>query len=176
MYHGSLRRAAVTGVKASVAFKMTQGWVLNKTEVALPLHFVQDATVYRSWLGVGRVDVSTAGGEDSAVFLHPPEDARRLADIIISQAKCVALDHMSSRKGADPTTDALVRLGQLRDAGVLTEDEFAQQKARPGASHGRERAISVQTTANAIKPHADAHHSLGVIRMTHSPVALTSKS
>ena len=71
MYHGSLRRAAVTGVKASVAFKMTQGWVLNKTEVALPLHFVQDATVYRSWLGVGRVDVSTAGGEDSAVFLIP---------------------------------------------------------------------------------------------------------
>jgi hypothetical protein len=27
-------------------------------------------------------------------------------------------------------TDALARLGELREKGVLTEDEFAQQKAR----------------------------------------------
>ena len=30
----------------------------------------------------------------------------------------------------DDTIEQLTKLGQLRDAGVLTEDEFAQQKAR----------------------------------------------
>ncbi len=28
--------------------------ILNKADMALPLHYVQDASVYRSWLGVGR--------------------------------------------------------------------------------------------------------------------------
>jgi uncharacterized membrane protein YdbT with pleckstrin-like domain len=106
--------------------------ILNKTEVALPLHFAQDATVQRSWLGVGSVDVSTAGGEYSAVVLTPvkAEDARRLADTIMSQAKRVALDHRSPRQGPDHTTEALARLGELRDKGVPNEDEFAHQKAR----------------------------------------------
>lgn len=30
----------------------------------------------------------------------------------------------------DDTIEQLTKLGQLRDAGVLTDDEFAQQKAR----------------------------------------------
>lgn len=106
--------------------------ILNKTEVALPLHFVQDASVHRSWLGVGRVDVSTAGGSDGNLCLEPlkAEDARRIADAIISQAKRGVLGTNSSRRGRDDTTEALFRLGELRDKGVLTEDEFAQQKAR----------------------------------------------
>lgn len=106
--------------------------VLNKTEVALPLHFVQDASVYRSWLGVGRIDVSTAGGDEGNLFLHPvkAEDARRLADTIMSQAKRTVVGAGSSRSGSDATTEALTRLGELRDKGVLNEDEFAQQKAR----------------------------------------------
>jgi uncharacterized membrane protein YdbT with pleckstrin-like domain len=105
--------------------------ILNKSEIALPLHFVQDASVHRSWLGVGRVLVSTAGGDYSKLRLYPlkASDARRLADTLILQAKRVALDHQSSRPG-DDTTDALARLGELREKGVLTEDEFAQQKAR----------------------------------------------
>ncbi len=106
--------------------------ILNKVEVALPLHFVQDASVHRSWLGVGRVDVSTAGGSDGNLCLEPlkAEDARRMADAVISQAKRGGAAANSSRRGTDDTTEALVRLGELRDKGVLTEDEFAQQKAR----------------------------------------------
>jgi membrane protein YdbS with pleckstrin-like domain len=59
--------------------------ILNKTEVALPLNFVQDASVYRSWLGLGRVKVSTAGGPSSGLVLEPlnATDARRLADTIM---------------------------------------------------------------------------------------------
>jgi Bacterial PH domain len=40
---------------------LIRGGVLNKGERALPLHFVRDATVHRTWLGVGTVEVSTAG-------------------------------------------------------------------------------------------------------------------
>jgi len=106
--------------------------ILNKTDVALPLHFVQDAPVYRSWLGVGRVEVSTAGGEVSTLVLEPlkAEDARRLADTIISQAERVDLDQRPPRQDIDEMTEALARLGRLRDTGVLTDDEFALQKAR----------------------------------------------
>jgi uncharacterized membrane protein YdbT with pleckstrin-like domain len=106
--------------------------ILTKTEVALPLHFGQDATVGRDILGIGSVEVSTAGGEYGAVALSllTAADARRLADLIISQAKRVVSDHQAPRRGTDDTTEALARLGELRDKGVLTEDEFAQQKAR----------------------------------------------
>jgi hypothetical protein len=63
--------------------------VTNKSEIVLPLHFVQDDWVHRSWLGVGRVLVSTAGGDYSSLRLYPLKagDARRLADTIISQPK-----------------------------------------------------------------------------------------
>jgi uncharacterized membrane protein YdbT with pleckstrin-like domain len=106
--------------------------ILNKSEIALPLHFVQDTSVHRSWLGIGRVLVSTAGGDYGNLRLYPlkASDARRLADTIILQAKRVALDHRPAQQGADDTTDALARLGELREKGILTEDEFAQQKAR----------------------------------------------
>lgn len=58
------------------------------------------------------------------------DDARRLADTIISQAKRVVMDASSPQSGTDHITENLIRLGELRDKGVLTEDEFAQQKAR----------------------------------------------
>jgi membrane protein YdbS with pleckstrin-like domain len=62
--------------------------ILNKTEANLPLHFVQDASVRTSWQGVGRVDVSTAGGSDgiSRIIGLKPQDARELADTIMEQA------------------------------------------------------------------------------------------
>ena len=67
---------------------ITKQGILNKTEVNLPLHFVQDASVRTSWQGVGRVDVSTAGGSDGVSRILPlrPEDARELADTIMAQA------------------------------------------------------------------------------------------
>jgi hypothetical protein len=82
--------------------------IWNKAEIALPLHFVQDTSVHRSWLGVGRVLVSTAGGDYGNLRLYPlkASDARRLADTIILQAKRVALDHRIPRPGSGDTTDA----------------------------------------------------------------------
>jgi uncharacterized membrane protein YdbT with pleckstrin-like domain len=103
--------------------------ILNKTEIALPLHFVQDAAFHRSWLGIADVRISTAGGEASISRMGPlrAEDARRLADTTMAQAKRAISD---AEPGTDHVTEALTRIGELREKGVLTEDEFAQQKAR----------------------------------------------
>jgi membrane protein YdbS with pleckstrin-like domain len=106
--------------------------ILNKTEIALPLYFVQDASFRRSWIGIADVRISTAGGDASISRLGPlrAQDARRLADTIMSQAKLVISDANPAAPSTDHLTEALARVGELRDRGVLTEDEFAQQKAR----------------------------------------------
>jgi uncharacterized membrane protein YdbT with pleckstrin-like domain len=106
--------------------------IFNKTEVALPLHFFQDATVHVSWLGVGCVDISTAGGSEGSLCLEPlkADDARRLADTIGHQAKPSAPGTSSANSHHDAVTSTLERLAALRGSGVLTEEEFAQQKAR----------------------------------------------
>jgi Bacterial PH domain len=91
--------------------------ILNKSEIALPLHFVQDASVHRSWLGVGRVLVSTAGGEYSNLRLYPLKaaDARGLADTIILQAERVGLDQRSSSP-CGATREGRLDRGRVRAA------------------------------------------------------------
>ena len=111
---------------------ITKKGILNKTEVALPLHFVQDASFRRSWIGIADVRISTAGGDTSISHMGPlrAEDARRLADTIMAQAKRVISDADPVLPRTDQLTEALARIGELREKGVLTDDEFAQQKAR----------------------------------------------
>jgi uncharacterized membrane protein YdbT with pleckstrin-like domain len=77
--------------------------ILNKTEMALPLHFVQDASFHRSWEGVATVRISTAGGPASISQMGPlaAKDARRLADTVMAQAKRVISDADSARPSAD---------------------------------------------------------------------------
>ncbi len=111
---------------------ITKKGILNKTEIALPLHFVQDASFHRSWIGIADVRISTAGGDASISRMGPlrAQDARQLADTTMSQAKRVISDASPAAPSADQVTEALARIGELRDKGVLTEDEFVQQKAR----------------------------------------------
>ena len=92
--------------------------ILNKEEIALPLRFVQDASVHRSWLGIGSVDVSTAGGREGNLRIEPlrAEDARRFAQTIIAQAKLVG-GAGASRASNDAITADLVRL--LQRGGVI---------------------------------------------------------
>ena len=106
--------------------------VLNKSEFAIPLHFVQDASVRRSWLGIGRVEVSTAGGSQGNLTLDPlkADDARRLADTILREAKRFLGSRPQTPGARDHVTENLERLAALRETGALSEDEFAQQKAR----------------------------------------------
>jgi membrane protein YdbS with pleckstrin-like domain len=66
----------------------TKEGILNKSELSLPMRFIQDAAMRRSWLGIGSVVVSTAGGADGDTMLSPlsPRDARDLSDAILAQA------------------------------------------------------------------------------------------
>ena len=68
---------------------ITTKGIFNKTEVSLPLHFIQDASVRIYMTGAGRVDISTAGGNSSISQMLglKPDDARQLADTIMLQAK-----------------------------------------------------------------------------------------
>jgi|GEM_PF-4045220 len=111
---------------------ITKKGIFNKTEQALPLHFVHDASFHRSWIGIADVRISTAGGNASISRMGPlrAEDARQLADTTMAQAKRVISDASSVPPSTDHVTEALARIGDLREKGVLTEDEFAQQKAR----------------------------------------------
>jgi hypothetical protein len=83
--------------------------ILNKTEVSLPLNFVQEASVHRPWYGVVRLDISTAAGREglSRVDSMKPSDARKLADTIMAGAKRV--HDRQSGNGTDDVTDSLVR-------------------------------------------------------------------
>ncbi len=62
--------------------------VLTKSETSLPMRFIQDASVHRSLLRVGYVEVSTAGGGPGDASIHPlrPDEAGRLTDAILAQA------------------------------------------------------------------------------------------
>jgi membrane protein YdbS with pleckstrin-like domain len=62
--------------------------ILTKSEKSLPMRFIQDASMHRSLLRVGSVEVSTAGGGPGDASIYPivPEDARRLTDAILAQA------------------------------------------------------------------------------------------
>lgn len=108
---------------------ITKKGIFNKTEQALPLHFAQDASFHRSLIGIADVRISTAGGNASISRMGPlaAKDARQLADTTMAQAKRVISDATPS---TDHVTEALARIGELREKGVLTENEFAQQKAR----------------------------------------------
>ncbi len=109
---------------------ITKKGILNKTDVSLPLKYVQDASVHRAWYDVARVDISTAGGNEGLSRMGDlkPKHARQLADTIMAHAKRSA--EPSSRTGIEDVTETLSRLAQLRDSGALTDEEFAQQKAR----------------------------------------------
>lgn len=107
--------------------------IFNKSERTLPLRFTQDASVSRSWLGNAKILISTAGGSSGDLEFPAlkPKHARQFADATMLQARRV------KEVRADPTqpapvdvTVALTRLASLRESGTLTEEEFAQQKAR----------------------------------------------
>ena len=110
--------------------------ILNKSEVSLPLNFAQDASVHRAWYGIARVDISTAGGHEGLSRLDSlrPTDARTISDTVMSLSKKMH-DRTTDNGSALDVTQALLRLGELRDSGGLTDDEFAHQKAQLLAQH-----------------------------------------
>ena len=105
--------------------------VFNTIERSLPVRFVQDATVVTRWTGISGVTLSTAGGAASFEQISPldSESARALKEAIMQAARAAwSTPSGHEAHGAD-FTDILRKLAELRDAGVLTEEEFALKKA-----------------------------------------------
>lgn len=120
---------------------LTKKGIINKNERNLPLIYVQDASVTRS-LGVGNVSVSTAGGGEGLSKIGPLKsaEARRFTDAILAHARKEmpgqGLRHgetsgSATPSGGTPGEDAytqLRKLGELRDAGVLSDEDFEAKK------------------------------------------------
>lgn len=104
--------------------------VLNTIERSLPVRFVQDATVLTRWTGVSAVLLSTAGGAESFEQLSPlaADAARAFRDAVMEAARA-AWPSSTESTAAPDFADTLRKLADLRDARVLTEEEFARKKA-----------------------------------------------
>jgi uncharacterized membrane protein YdbT with pleckstrin-like domain len=94
---------------------------VTRSQRAVPIDMVQDASVTTS-LGLGNVIVSTAGGPQSVERFGPmaAPTARRMAEVVLGQRR--------QARGPD-VMDQLKKLAELRDAGVLTPEEFEAKKA-----------------------------------------------
>ena len=103
--------------------------MLNTIERSLPLRFVQDAAVQTRWYGVSAVTFSTAGGPAGLEMISPlsPPAAHAFKDAAIKAARTAGPTPAS--EPAKDFTGTLRKLADLRDAGVLTQEEFAAKKA-----------------------------------------------
>jgi len=116
-----------------------QGWI-SKTSMEVPLQRINDVRFHQGILerivGAGDLVIESAGTQGQEVFSdirHPEQMQRTIYER--SEAR-------ENRAGGAPATPAapaapaasrteeLQRLADLRDRGVLTEEEFQAQKAR----------------------------------------------
>lgn len=107
--------------------------IVFKSERSVNLGRIQDVNLERSFLTGGYVTVSSAGGPLGIERFGPftQAKARDFADAI-SEAIPRGGDGVSSNGSHNGASAAeeLQRLSTLRDSGVLTEQEFTEQKAR----------------------------------------------
>lgn len=129
--------------RKGVASFLTQGL---KGEKRIPYSSITSVQFKEAGFTTGYIQLGLAGGiesrrgvwdattdENTVLFTKAAaEDFRRLRDIVEERAAVARGGHSTSVSAA-PTKDVaeeLGRLADLRDRGVLTEDEFAEQKQR----------------------------------------------
>jgi hypothetical protein len=92
----------------------------------IPIRQVQGVSTHKAGLGYTTVRVAAAG--DATEFKVTKREAEQVKDMLLrlmSQPSYVA----QAPSNGSSTADELRKLAELRDAGVLTEAEFSQQKA-----------------------------------------------
>ncbi len=116
--------------------------------------------------------------ENTVLFLkNAANEFRQLRDLV--ETRSMATKHGNSRPvAAAPSAnfaEELTRLADLRDRGVLTEDEFSAQKDRLlGISQGAiSPGLSPSAAANAVPP--VSHFGLGAVSDTEKKMGLGSK-
>jgi hypothetical protein len=109
--------------------------VVTKSEKSVPLARIQDVRLSRSLLIGGQIRLSSAGGGLGVEVIGPltRNVALQFSDAISTLIRSPHGDGVSSRvEGAASSgiSEELQKLASLRDSGVLTEEEFAAQKAK----------------------------------------------
>ena len=117
-----------------------QGWI-SKTSMEVPLQRINDVRFHQGILermvGAGDLIIESAGTRGQEVFsdIRHPEDMQRTI-YERAQARESPVGGPSAPLPApapaasSSTSEELARLADLRDRGVLTEEEFQAQKAR----------------------------------------------
>jgi uncharacterized membrane protein YdbT with pleckstrin-like domain len=116
-----------------------QGWIA-KSSMEVPLPRINDVrfhqTIFERMVGAGDLILESAGERGQEVFsdIRNPENMQRT---IYERARSreVGMGRMAAAPAAPAppaasTTEELSRLADLRDRGVLTEEEFQAQKAK----------------------------------------------
>lgn len=101
--------------------------IINRFERTMPLAKVQDATLRRT-LWITTVVVTSAGGASGVEVIGPltHAGAQRFVEVLLDQAPGT----VGSEPSLISTADELAKLADLRDRGVLTDQEFQDQKTR----------------------------------------------
>jgi hypothetical protein len=95
----------------------------------IPIRQIQGVTTHRAGLSYTTVRVATAG--DATEFRVTKREAERVKDTLLRLMVQPAHVVQAAPDGhGSSTADELRKLAELRDAGILTEAEFSQQKAR----------------------------------------------
>ncbi len=68
------------------------------------------------------------GGKEYYIYQKGLEDANRIVDLI--SVIIDAVDRAESQSYAHSTADELAKLAILKEKGILTEEEFAEQKRK----------------------------------------------
>jgi uncharacterized membrane protein YdbT with pleckstrin-like domain len=117
-----------------------QGWIA-KTSMEVPLHRINDVRfrqgILERMVGAGDLVIESAGTRGQEVFsdIRNPEEMQRTiyerAEVREHPAASATAPAAPVAAAASPgTAQELSRLADLRDRGVLTEEEFQAQKAR----------------------------------------------
>lgn len=129
--------------RKGVASFLTQGL---KGEKRIPYSSIRSVQFKEAGFTTGYIQFGIAGGiesgrgvwdattdENTVLFTkEAAEDFRSLRDIVEERSAGTRSAHLTSASNTQPSNVAeeLTRLADLRDRGVLTEEEFAEQKSR----------------------------------------------
>lgn len=123
-----------TGIKVPGGAKgavLTGGLTLlaasgRKDTNTIPIRQIQGVTTHKAGLGYTTVRVATAG--DATEFRVTKREAEQVRATLLELMSQPVQQAASSDRSS--VADELRKLAELRDAGVLTDAEFAAQKAR----------------------------------------------
>ena len=134
-YEGTNSRSASIGVLVATdrrAVFVDKGMLGSLTVEDFPYSAIQSVEA-STGMALGSIVIKSAGGSEKISGINKGS-THELANLIRSKAReFQATSAMATATAVAPpvsTADELLKLAQLRDAGVLTDEEFAAQKAK----------------------------------------------